>query len=127
MEKDNVMESSNGLLDKRSHPRVLMDLPLEYQILDAPYAHGGVVANASEAGLLILSIKSMPVGTKLNIAVLFPKEFQLSNFEVSAEIIWKEIHWKEDWEGYKYGLKFIRILDEDQWKLKDLLIEPPEI
>jgi hypothetical protein len=127
MEKDNVMESSDGLLDKRSHPRVLMDLPLEYQILDAPYAHGGVVANASEAGLLILSIKSMPVGTKLNIAVLFPKEFQLSNFEVSAEIIWKEIHWKEDWEGYKYGLKFIRILDEDQWKLKDLLIEPPEI
>jgi len=122
-----VIESSNGLLEKRRHPRVLMDLPLEYQVLDAPYAHGGVVANASEAGLLILSIKSMPVGTKLNIAVLFPKEFQLSNFEVSAEITWKEIHWKEDWEGYKYGLKFIRILDEDQWKLKDLLIEPPEI
>jgi hypothetical protein len=127
MEKDTVIESSNGLLEKRRHPRVLMDLPLEYQVLDAPYAHGGVVANASEAGLLILSIKSMPVGTKLNIAVLFPKEFQLSNFEVSAEIIWKEIYWKEDWEGYKYGLKFIRILDEDQWKLKDLLITPPEI
>jgi hypothetical protein len=127
MEKDNVMESSNELLEKRRHQRVFMDLPLEYQVLDAPYAHGGVVANASEAGLLILSIKSMPVGTKLNIAVLFPKEFQLSNFEVSAEIIWKEIHWKEDWEGYKYGLKFIRILDEDQWKLKDLLIEPPEM
>ena len=127
MDGDDVMESSNALLEKRRHTRVLMDLPLEYQILDAPYAHGGVVANASEAGLLILSIKSIPVGTKLNIAVLFPKEFQLSNFEVSAEIIWKEIYWKEDWEGYKYGLKFIRILDEDQWKLKDLLIEPPEI
>jgi hypothetical protein len=127
MERDDVMESSNALLEKRRHTRVFMDLPLEYQILDAPYAHGGVVANASEAGLLILSIKSIPVGAKLNIAVLFPKEFQLSNFEVSAEIIWKEIYWKEDWEGYKYGLKFIRILDEDQWKLKDLLIEPPEI
>ncbi len=127
MDGDDVMESSNALLEKRRHTRVFMDLPLEYQILDAPYAHGGVVANASEAGLLILSIKSIPVGAKLNIAVLFPKEFQLSNFEVSAEIIWKEIYWKEDWEGYKYGLKFIRILDEDQWKLKDLLIEPPEI
>lgn len=120
---DNIMESG----EKRKCPRVLMELPLEYQILDAPLAHGGVVANASEAGLLILSVKSMPVGTKLNIAVLFPKEFQLSNFEVSAEIIWKEIHWKEDWEGYKYGLKFTRILNVDQWKLKNLLIEPPEI
>jgi hypothetical protein len=120
---DSIMESE----EKRKCPRVLMELPLEYQILDAPLAHGGVVANASEAGLLILSVKSMPVGTKLNIAVLFPKEFQLSNFEVSAEIIWKEIHWKEDWEGYKYGLKFTHILNVDQWKLKNLLIEPPEI
>jgi len=121
------MENTMEFGEKRKCPRVLLDLPLEYQILDAPFAHGGVVANASEAGLLILSIKSMPVGTKLNIAVLFPKEFQLSNFEVSAEIIWKEIHWKEDWEGYKYGLKFIRILNVDQRKLKGLLIEPPEI
>jgi len=127
MDGDDGMESSDALLEKRRHTRVFMELPLEYQILDAPYAHGGVVANASEAGLLILSIKSIPVGTKLNIAVLFPKGFQLTNFEVSAEIIWKEIFWKEDWEGYQYGLKFIRILDEDQWKLKGLLIEPPEI
>ena len=120
---DSIMESG----EKRKRPRVLMDLPLEYQILDAPFAHGGVVANVSQAGLLILSIKSMPVGTKLNIAVLFPEEFQLSNFEVSAEIVWKEIHWKEDWEGYQYGLKFIRILNVDQCKLKNLLMEPPEI
>jgi hypothetical protein len=121
------MESSNALLEKRRHPRVFVDLPLEYQVLDAPYTHGGVVANASETGLLILSIKSMSVGTKLNIAILFPKKFQLSNFEVSAEIVWKENHWTESWKGYKYGLKFIHILDEDQCKLKDLLIDPPEI
>jgi len=127
MDGEVLMENIMELEEKRKCPRVWMDLPLEYQILDAPFAHGGVVANASETGLLIFSIKSMPVGTKLNIAVLFPKEFQLSNFEVSAEIIWKEIHWKEDWEGYKYGLKFIRILNVDQWKLKNLLIEPPEI
>jgi len=127
MDGEVLMENTMEFGEKRKCPRVLLDLPLEYQILDAPFAHGGVVANASEAGLLILSIKSMPVGTKLNIAVLFPKEFQLSNFEVSAEIIWKEIHWKEDWEGYKYGLKFIRILNVDQRKLKGLLIEPPEI
>lgn len=118
-----LMESG----EKRKFPRVVMELPLEYQVLDAPYAHGGLVANASETGLLILSVKSIPVGTKLNIAVMFPKEFQLSNFKVSAEIIWKEIHLKEDWEGYKYGLKFIGLFDEDQWKLKNLLMDPPEI
>jgi hypothetical protein len=127
MDEEEVMERITESAEKRKFPRVLMDLPLEYQVLDAPYAHGGLVANASETGLLILSVKSIPVGTKLNIAVMFPKEFQLSNFKVSAEIIWKEIYWKEDWEGYKYGLKFIGLFDEDQWKLKDLLIDPPEI
>jgi hypothetical protein len=89
--------------------------------MNAPYAHGGLVVNASEVGLLINSIKNMPVGTKLNIAVLFPKGFELTNFEVLAQVIWKDLHWEEDWEGYQYGLKFTQILEEDRRKLKQLL------
>jgi hypothetical protein len=98
-----------------------LDLPLEYRVMNAPYAHGGLVVNASEVGLLINSIKNMPVGTKLNIAVLFPKGFELTNFEVLAQVIWKDLHWEEDWEGYQYGLKFTQILEEDRRKLKQLL------
>jgi hypothetical protein len=89
--------------------------------MNATYGHGGLVVNASEVGLLINSIKNMPVGTKLNIAVLFPKGYELTNFEVLAEIIWKDLHWEEDWEGYQYGLKFIQILEEDRRELKQLL------
>jgi hypothetical protein len=98
-----------------------LDLPLEYRVMNALYAHGGLVVNASEIGLLINSIKNIPIGSKLNIAVLFPKGFELTNFEVLAEIIWNDLHWEEDWEGYRYGLKFIKILDEDCRKLKQLL------
>jgi hypothetical protein len=98
-----------------------LDLPLEYRVMSALYAHGGLVVNASEVGLLINSIKNIPIGSKLNIAVLFPKGFELANFEVLAEIIWKDLHWEEDWEGYRYGLKFIKILEEDGRKLKELL------
>ena len=99
----------------------MVDLPLEYRIMNAPYAHGGNVDNASEVGLLINSVKNMPVGTRLKIAVLFPKGFELANLEVMAEIIWKDLHWEEDWEGYQYGLKFIQIMEEDNFKLKQLL------
>jgi hypothetical protein len=98
-----------------------LDLPLEYRVINVPYAHGGLVVNASEVGLLINSIKNIPIGSKLNIAVLFPKGFELTNFEVLAEIIWKDLCWEEDWEGYRYGLKFIRILEEDRGKLKQIL------
>ncbi len=107
--------------ERRKYPRVLLDLPLEYRVMDAPYAHGGLVVNASEMGLLINSVKDILIGSRLNIAVLFPKGFELSNFEVLAEIIWKDRHWEEDWEGYRYGLRFIQILEEDRRKLKQLL------
>jgi hypothetical protein len=45
----------------------------------------------------------------------------MANFEVLTQIVWKEIYWKEDWEGYQYGLKFIQIRKEDHWKLRQLL------
>ncbi len=114
-------EKSRERRERRKSPRRLMDLPLEYRVVNAPYAQGGIVVNASHDGLLINSVKNMPVGTKLNIVVLFPKEFELSNFEVVAEIIRKELYWEEDWEGYRYALRFVKILDEDRKKLSQLL------
>jgi c-di-GMP-binding flagellar brake protein YcgR len=115
------MEKQNPHIERRRYPRVSLDLPLEYRVINVPYAHGGLVVNASEVGLLINSVKNIPIGSKLNIAVLFPKGFELADFEVLAEIIWKDLCWEEDWEGYRYGLKFIRILEEDRGKLKKIL------
>ena len=107
--------------NRRKHPRVILDLPLEYRVTDIPHAHGGFVVNGSETGLLIESIKNLPVGTNLNIAVLFPKEYEMANFDVFGQIVWKETYWKEDWEGYQYGLRFIQIRKEDHWMLRQLL------
>ena len=115
------MEKSKSMKDRRKSQRMMLDLPLEYRVMDVPYAHGGLVVNASELGLLVQSVKNLSIGTKLNIAVLFPKGFELANFEVLAEIIWKDLHWEEDWEGYQYGLRFLQILDNEYWKLKQLL------
>ena len=115
------MERLMGNDERRKFPRSLMDLPLEYRVINAPFPHGGIVANGSEEGLLIYSVKDMPVGTKLDIVVMFPKEYELSNFEVIAEIIRKDLHWEEDWEGYEYGIKFLQIFEEDRHKLKQLL------
>jgi len=103
-----------------------MDLPLEYRVLDASQAHGGLVINASESGLLVHSVKDMPVGTKLNIAVLFPRGYELANFEVFAEIVWKDIFLGENREGYQFGLKFIDFLKGEHQKLKQLLAEVRE-
>jgi hypothetical protein len=115
------MEKAVSMKDRRKSQRKMLDLPLEYRVMDAPYAHGGLVVNASELGLLVQSVKNIPIGTKLNLAVIFPKGYELTNFEVFAEIIWKDLHLEEDWEGYQYGLKFTNFSENEYWKLKQLL------
>ena len=115
------MESSNGRKEKRRHLRFDLDLPLEYQEAESPNIRGALVVNASESGILVHSIKEVPVGAKLDISVLFPNGYELTNFRVLAEIVWKDILWEENWEGYQLGLKFLHIPVEDIQKLKLLL------
>jgi hypothetical protein len=122
--------------ERRRYPRVLINLPLEYQDMSDSSSRGAIIVNAGEGGFLIESTRDIPVGTELNVTVLFQKGFELANFKAVAKIVRKEPYCKEDrkgnqyWEGYQYGLEFIQILDEDRWKLKLLLggrFEPEEI
>ena len=115
------MESPNNFIEKRKYPRSLLDLPFEYRVKDLPHAHGGVVVDASEGGLLIQSVEDMPVGLKLNIVLLFTKGFELTNLEVSAEIVRKDALSNNGSKGYQYGLRITQIVEEDRWMLKELL------
>jgi len=115
------MEYSNGNGDRRKYPRVCMEFPIEWKIPDNPWVRGALTVNLSETGLLIESVSNLPVGEKLTIVVFFPKEFALKSLKASAEIVWKEIYWKEDWEGFQYGLKFTEIEEKELWKLQQLL------
>jgi hypothetical protein len=89
--------------------------------MSTPKAHGGLVVNLSEIGLLIRSVKNMAIGTELMIAVMFPKEYELANFQVLAKVVRKEPLWEEDWEGYEYGLRFVQIFEEDLRKLRQMI------
>jgi len=107
--------------EKRKHPRFYLNLPIEFRMMDASYVRGATVVNASETGLLIRSLNNIPIGTRLKIAVLFSKGFELANFEVLAEVVWNKIHLVDGRQGYQLGLKFIEILEEDRQKLKHAL------
>jgi PilZ domain len=120
------MESPKYFRDRRKHPRVSMDLPLEYLANLDSRARGGIVVDASETGFLIYSTHDIPVGTNLKIDVLFPKGYELANFGVFAKIIWKKVDVGERANTYQYGLTFIQILQEDYSKLKKLLYSHPK-
>jgi hypothetical protein len=115
------MEDSNLAREKRKYPRFYLSLPIEFRVMNDKYLHGAMIVNASETGLLVQYPKNIPVGSRLNIAVIFSKGFELANFEVSAEVVWGKIHPYEDREGYQFGLRFINISEENREKLKLLL------
>jgi hypothetical protein len=121
------MEGSFNYRERRRHPRIVINLPLEYQEKDDSCLRGGIVVNAGEGGFLIESTSDIPVSTELSITVLFSKGFELANFKAVAKIVRKEPYSKENskgnqyWEGYLYGLEFIQILEEDRSKLNWLL------
>jgi hypothetical protein len=121
------MEGSLNNRERRNHPRFVIDLPLEYQKIGDSRLGGGIVVNVSEGGFLIESTRDILMGTELKVTLLFSKGFELANFEAVTKIVRKEPYRKEDskgnqyWEGYRYGLEFIQILEEDRWKLNLLL------
>ena len=107
--------------EKRKAPRYSVDLPLEYRMGGKSSLHGALTVNMSELGLLILSIKDMPVGTKLRIGVFFLKGFQLADFEALGEVVWKDLFWDGAWRGYQYGIRFLRMRDQDHRELTPIL------
>ena len=121
------MEGSLNNRERRRYPRIVINLPLVYQEKDGSCLRGGIAVNAGEGGFRIESTRDIPVGTELNVTVVFSKAFESANFKAVAKIVWKGPCWKGDrkgnkyWEGYQYGLEFIKILEEDRWKL-DLLL-----
>ena len=97
--------------------------------MDDSNLRGAMVVNAGNGGFLIESTRDIPVGTKLKVTLLFSVEFELANFEAVAKVVWKEHFSRKNsegnqvWEGYRYGLEFIQVLDEDRRKLNLLLGE----
>ena len=118
------MKNSSHLKERRDHPRIMISLPANFEIKESGGPYPGLTIDASQSGLLIQTLKEMPVGTKLNIEVLLPRKLQLSRIRAETEIIWKGISYWEDWEGYQYGLKFTHISNEDYLKLSHILSDP---
>ena len=107
--------------EKRRYQRVLVSMPLSFNMAEDSNQSGGLVLNASEAGLLIQTPKDMPIGEKIAVEISSSKRDKPIQFSAMTEIIWKDLHIRDDWETYQYGLKFTQISYKDYLKLKQIL------
>ncbi len=115
------MVESDLFVERRGRSRVPLDLPLDYQIKGSCPRRAGIVRNGSETGLLICSLREIPVGTELDVDVIFADEYELAHFEGRVKVV-RTIRLEEGKQGYQHGVEFFRIDEANYHKFKGLLL-----
>jgi len=108
-------------LERRKHPRFVVELPLDYYRTEGSEIFGGIVANASEGGLLAYLPERLEIGTVLQIQIFYVKDLEFNMLKGMAKVVWSDLAARESWGEYRYGLQFQSISDQDFGKLMTLL------
>ncbi|MGQ9646656.1 MAG: PilZ domain-containing protein [Thermodesulfobacteriota bacterium] len=110
-------------VDRRKYPRYSVELPLDYCRVEGRETFGGIVANASEGGVLVYLPERMEIGTILKIEIFYVSGLELDTIKAYAKIVWSDLAAKTSWGEYRYGLQFQSIDEKDYARLMSLLKE----
>ncbi len=112
--------ASRMTADKRTYQRILLSVPVDFEIIDTAGARSGMTIDASQMGLLIQSSHDMPVGSRIHLTISLPGKSGRDTFRATAEIMWKDKRRLDDNEAYQYGVRFLEVLNEGHSKLESL-------
>ncbi len=122
--EEKVTKPRTGIVrfERRTYPRVSVDLPVEYLQINSSISHTGHAINASEGGLLIYFPEQMEIGQYISLKLFFSLGSELNTIEVLAEVVWMDMYLGKGWGDYRCGVKFINISPEDRTRLKSFII-----
>lgn len=109
-------------IEKRRHPRFSVELPLDYSCVNGKEALGGMVANASEGGLLVYLPERVEMGTFLKIEIFYVRGLELDTIKAVGKVVWCDLAARESWGEHRYGLQFESI-DEKNFNLLATLLK----
>jgi len=124
-EEKQQSEANEGtvVVERRKHPRISLELPLDYHIVDAKENHGGMVEDVSEGGLLVYLKERIDIGTLLKVEIIFVKGLELNSIGGIAKVVWSDLAARESFGEFRYGLQFQSFHEGDHDRLKNLLRE----
>jgi len=125
--RDNQQTSQTKMgvlsIEKRKYPRFSVELPLNYSRVESKEILGGMVANASEGGLLVYLPERMEIGAFLKIEIFYVRGLELDTIQSVAKVVWCDLASRENWGEHRYGLQFQYIDHKDLSRLTTLLKE----
>ena len=114
-------------IKKRKNPRYAVEFPLDYSLIRGESIYnGGLIADASEGGLLVYLPERIQIGAVLRIEIFYMKDLSLETIGATAKAVWSDLATKEGFRKHKYGLQFQSIDEGNLKKLKALLKEVGE-
>jgi c-di-GMP-binding flagellar brake protein YcgR len=120
MENESAPRFGTVNFEKRKHPRVTVDLPLEYWHIDNVRSHPGRIANLSEGGLLFYISEEIEVGQLLRVR-LFLDYCRKLIIEAQVQVAWKDFRLENE-SYYRIGVKFVDVSSEAMEQLRNFLI-----
>ncbi len=111
------------LVERRKHPRIRVEVPFDYSLIDNGEMNRGITADVSEGGLLASLNEPIEIGALLKIEILFARRFELSTIMAITKVVWSDLASRKSWGEYHYGLKFLSFHKGDLDGLKMLLKE----
>jgi hypothetical protein len=117
-----VKKDAQGV-EKRKHNRISVELPVDYSRPNGKEIYGGIVANASEGGILVYLPERLEIGAVLKVEILYAKGLELNTIKAIAKVVWGDLATRETWGEHQYGLQFQYIDEEDFNRLVSLLKE----
>jgi hypothetical protein len=117
-----VKKDAQGV-EKRKHNRISVELPVDYSRPNGKEIYGGIVANASEGGVLVYLPERLEIGAVLKVEILYAKGLELNTIKAIAKVVWGDLATRETWGEHQYGLQFQYIDEEDFNRLVSLLKE----
>jgi hypothetical protein len=119
MEKDKA-EPLQFTLERRRHPRFLVELPVEYRRANDPRIRPGHTLNFSEDGLMVCVSDQMEIGENLEMKIYFSSGSGFVTIPATVKVVWADIDVKED-GYYCFGMNFLNISPVDKGFLQEFL------
>ena len=97
-------------IEERRHPRLFLNLPVEYYLAESDIRGTGHTGNASEGGLILYLRKHFRVGDLLKLKLFFSSGPGMNTIEFLSQVMWTE---KLENKEYRCGMKFVGISPKD--------------
>ncbi len=107
--------SGKTTADEREEPRVMLNLPIDYNADKSSTTRRGYTSNLSPGGVLLNVPERLDIGQEITLRIFFAFGPELETVRVNSRVVWVRRAEKEG--SYRSGVKFLDLSAADKKRL----------